>query len=177
MWDEQVPQLVTLTNWAASSSLPPWEQKWKANRGEDVTIKVSKVRGKRKNLPKRKPGPWGKGIGGADEASEKNLKIVKISISDNVLCADVVTSICSIVFLFNALTKGIRVKRVFLVVSPSARIDCQRDDLWAHRKLSSPRYCVTLHCYLVPLCLASIRSQTKAFCVPGITLFVEASLL
>ena len=43
------------------------------------------MRGKRKNLPKRKPGSWGKGIGGADEASKKNLKIVKISISDNVL--------------------------------------------------------------------------------------------
>ena len=50
-----------------------------------MIIKVSKVRGKRKILPKRKPGSWGKGVGGADEASKKNLKIVKISISDNVL--------------------------------------------------------------------------------------------
>ena len=52
-----------------------------------MIIKVSKVRGKRKNLTKRKPGSWGKGIGGADEASEKNLKIVKIGISDNVYAA------------------------------------------------------------------------------------------
>ena len=39
-------------------------------------------------------------------------------------------------------------QRVFLVVSPSARIDCQRDDLWAHRKLSSPP--VLCHSALLP---------------------------
>ena len=80
-------------------------------------------------MPKRKPGSWGKGVGGADEASEKNLKIVKIGISDNILCADLGRRIRSVAFLFNAFTRAIRVKRVFLVVSPSARIDCQRDDL------------------------------------------------
>ena len=94
-----------------------------------MIIKVSKVRGKRKNLTKRKPGSWGKGIGGADEASENNLKIVKIGISGYVFCAELVGGIRSVAFLLIALTRAIRVKRVFLVVSPSARIDCQRDDL------------------------------------------------
>ena len=169
MWDEQVPQLVTLTNWAASSSLPPWEQKWKANRGEDVIIKVSKVRGKRKNLTKRKPGSWGKGIGGADDASEKNLKIVKIGISDNVYAAMLFYKMLSreqseskeSFWLFHH-------QRVSIVSGTTCELTAN---------FLPPRYCVTLHCYLVPLCLASIRSQTKAFCVPGMTLFVEASLL
>ena len=176
MWDEQVPRLVTLTNWAALSSLPPWEQKWKANRGKDVIIKVSKVRGKRKNLPKRKPGSWGKGIGRADEASEKNLKIVKISISDNALCADLVRSIHSVVFYSMLSREQSESKESFWLfhhqrVSIVSGTTCE---LTAN--FLPPRYCVTLLCYHVPLCLAS-RSQTKAFCVPGMTLFVEASLL
>ena len=144
-----------------------------------MTIKVSKVRGKRKNLPKRKPGSWGKGVGGADEASKKNLKIVKISNSDNVLpvcgSSNEYTQHCF--FSQSSHESNQSQKSLFGCFTISAY------RLSAGRPVSSPqtfflpRYCVTLHCYLVPLCLASIRSQTKAFCVPGMTLFVEASLL
>ena len=134
-----------------------------------MTIKVSKVRGKRKKLPKRKPGSWGKGVGGADEASEKNLKIVKIGISDNVYAALLIYKMLSreqseskeSFWLFHH-------QRVSIVSGTTC-------ELTANFLLL--RYCVTLHCYLVTFCLASIRSQTKAFCVPGMTLFVEASLL
>ena len=81
--------------------------------------------------------------------ARKTWKLSRLaSLTMSFLCADLVTSIRSIAFLVNPLTRAIRVKRVFLVVSPSARIDCQRDDLWAHRKLSSPP--VLCHSALLP---------------------------